>query len=518
MFCSKSLKVWELAVALFILIPFPGGVARSQQVNQIQPNTTVNLRWGPRPSVGRYRLQLAQDRNFADIVFDRVITGTQTQISDLAPGRYFWRVAPLTAKLGEFSSAGVVDVLASPKPSRTQTPIATTASNPPKNSTVNPIVAGGGWRAAIGEANDPVLAHLRSIDRWSVVTTSSDGMTYALDASNGVALWLVRNARPPSGEKTFVDGAPIVVPGRARLDDIVVASGSSLVRYEGPTGREIWRASLPAFSSSIVSIREQTRVDIVVIDTSLQWLFILNSSNGAITSQIKLPSHVIGKPMFLDQPSRGDFALAYDNGLIEIRDRTGRLIRSGSASSPATTAPILVRGRNGDLILVGTRDGLTALTADKLQPLGRVALNNDQPNGALRPCDLDSNGVAEVMMTTMRGHVVAVNAEDGKILWDVAARNDTSNFAFADLNRDGVFDVFTADGQIVEALSGRDGSLLWKESEPSSAAANHTTAFSNRALTAVSLGSNALIIISEPGRGGLRSLNFSNTGVRPAGH
>jgi len=67
---------------------------------QPQTNTTVHLHWGPRPGVSRYRLQLASDRNFHDIVFDRVVNGNETEVNDLAPGNYFWRIAPLTKNLG----------------------------------------------------------------------------------------------------------------------------------------------------------------------------------------------------------------------------------------------------------------------------------------------------------------------------------------------------------------------------------------------------------------------------------
>src|ERR1043166_10157850 len=76
----------------------------------------VSLRWGPRPGVTRYRLQLARDKAFTDIVFDRVVKGTTYEITDLPSGRYFWRIAALTTKLGEFSSAGAVD-LSEPKTS-----------------------------------------------------------------------------------------------------------------------------------------------------------------------------------------------------------------------------------------------------------------------------------------------------------------------------------------------------------------------------------------------------------------
>jgi outer membrane protein assembly factor BamB len=519
MFCSKQTTVSALAAALFILIPFVCSAA--QKVSQAPTNTKVNLRWGPRPGVARYRLQLAQDRDFADIVFDRVITGNQTQVSDLAPGRYFWRVAPLTAKLGEFSSAGVVDIVvqaAGPLPNSIPVPTPASISSPPKNPSANSIEASGGWRAAIGDASLPVLAHLRSSDRWSVVTTSSDGVTYALDAVNGVALWSVRNAPQTSGATSSIPGSPIIVRGRSRLDDVVVIGSSSLVRVEGSTGRELWRVTLPAFISSATVVGDRNSANIIVTDTSFQRLFFLNSADGKIISQIKLPGRIVGRPAALDDLAHGEFALAYENGQIEIRDSAGALIRSGSAASQATTPAIMVHGRRGNLVLVGTRDGLTALTADTLQPLGRVALDNDLSGGNLTAADLDGDGIVEVLTTTVRGHVVAVNTAEGKIVWDVAARNDNSSFAFADLDRDGVFDVLTGDGSSLVALSGRDGSVIWRDNEGSLIIANHTTSYSSRVLTALPSGSGAVVIFNEPARGGLRAITFPNASVRPLSH
>ena len=514
MFCSKHIRVSALAAALFILIPLVSSAA--QEVNQTPTNTTVNLRWGPRPGVARYRLQLAQDRDFADIVFDRVVTGNQTQVNDLAPGRYFWRVAPLTAKLGEFSSAGVVDIVARTEPFRNPVPAPTpTSISSPKNPPAKSIVASGGWRAAIGDASLPVLAHLRSPDRWYLVTTSSEGVTYALDAGSGVALWSVRSPRQTSGATPSVPGSPIVVPASSRLDDVVVIRSSSLVRVEGSTGRELWRATLPALISSATVVGERNSTNVIVADTSFQHLFFLNSSDGKVISEINLPGRIVGKPTALDDLAHGAFALAYENGQIEIRDSAGALIRSGSAGSQATTPAIMVHSRRGKLVLVGTHDGLTALTAETLQPLGRVRLDNDQPRGDLTAKDLDGDGILEVLMTTVHGHIVVVHTSDGKIVWDVAARNDSGTFAFADLNRDGFVDVFTSDGPSLVALSGLDGSVIWRDAEGSSIIANHTTSFSSRALTALPSGSGAGVIVNEPARGGLRAIAFPNTSVRP---
>src|SRR5205814_1766276 len=124
---------------------------------------------------------------------------------------------------------------------------------------------------------------------------------------------------------------------------------------------------LPAFISSATVVGARNSSNIIVADTSLQRLFFLNSSDGKIISEIKLPGRIVGQPTALDDLAPGAFALVYENGQIEIRDSAGALIRSGSAASQATTPAIMVHGRRGNLVLVGTGDGLTALTADTLQ-------------------------------------------------------------------------------------------------------------------------------------------------------
>ena len=81
----------------------------AQNNRQSQTNPNIHLHWGARRRVVRYRLQIANDPDFHDIVLDVVITGTQTDINDLPPGKYFWRIAALTRSLGEFSSVGVIE-------------------------------------------------------------------------------------------------------------------------------------------------------------------------------------------------------------------------------------------------------------------------------------------------------------------------------------------------------------------------------------------------------------------------
>src|ERR1700674_5510309 len=116
MFCQRHLRLSILTAATLLAglpaLSMGSPCARNPFSSATQAGQLLNahLRWGARPGVFRYRLQLAGDREFNDIVFDRVVSGNEYEISDLVPGRYFWRVAARSDKPLQFSSAGVIDV------------------------------------------------------------------------------------------------------------------------------------------------------------------------------------------------------------------------------------------------------------------------------------------------------------------------------------------------------------------------------------------------------------------------
>jgi outer membrane protein assembly factor BamB len=490
---------------MFAAVIFGGFVARDtagqNSTSPPQNNTSVHLRWGSRPGVSRYRLQLAHDRDFADIVFDRVVEGLESDINDLDPGRYFWRVAPLTAKLGDFSSAGVIDV----KPP----PVIRPGPSPAQvGASAKEISTGGGWRAAVGNISSAVSGHLRSPDKIDLVVMNAEGVVSALDATSGVALWSSRAPTQTTLRVTVPRNSILLVPDRSRLDNVVILAGALVVKIEGRTGRELWRATLPSAAVSGAVLTDGTGSQLVIIDNSRQRLFVVSDTDGSIASQPKLPARVIGAPMVYSDQGKAAFGLAYDSGDIEIRDAAGTVVRAANVNSFATTAPLFVPGRRGNLILVGTRDGLTALTAE-LRPLGRMAIPNDAPRGALLAQDLDGDGVPEIIMTTERRHLMAVNSTDGKILWDVVANDYGDALAFADINGDHVLDVFTEAGQrLAVALSGRDGTVIWKDDEATALATNHATTIESRGLVAVPFGAGVLLIGAEPSHNGLRAIGF----------
>lgn len=520
MSCSIHFRGLLLLAALLL----PGAVSVTAHSAPFQSNsqansTEVHLRWGPRPGVSRYRLQLAGDLAFDDILFDRVISGNEYEIKDLSPGRYFWRIAPLTNRLGEFSSIEAIEVRkevrnevrktfpesSTPRPA----PTPVNSSSPNRLATAGPIVTRGGWRTAVGDISHPVLAHLRSSSTLDLVGVNTEGVVFALDASSGVALW--STGRRPADKARSGSGSSAVLLFRSRsgLDNLVVLSGLSVTAIEGASGRQLWQAVLPAVASSGTVISDDHSAELLLIDNSLSRLTILSANNGALLNQIKLPHRVVGAPVTLDTPGAGRVAFAYDTGQIEIRDLAGAVVRSGDAASPATTPPLLIRAGRGDFILVGTRRGLIALTADTLSPLGMVSIKEDAPRGTLAAGDLNGDGTSDVIMLTDRGRVVAVNAADGKTIWEATVGNEAQTIAFADVNGDHVLDVVLDGGQsFALALSGRDGSVVWKDSEVPGLAANHSNASAPRSIVAMSFGSGLLLIAADPSHTSLRALEF----------
>src|SRR5690349_13646751 len=177
MICATQCRVLVLMAVVVLSGTATVAQRREATASRTSQETLVVIRWGVRPGVTRYRLQVANDWDFADIVFDRVVNGHEYQIGDLSPGKYFWRIASLDGDLGEFSSPGVIEVGERNAPA---TPVATPPRDikPPANASL--VATRNGWYAAFPEASRPVLAHLRSASSIEIVATANDNRVIAI--------------------------------------------------------------------------------------------------------------------------------------------------------------------------------------------------------------------------------------------------------------------------------------------------------------------------------------------------
>lgn len=92
---------------------------------------TVNFVWTEASDVLGYRLQVANDADFKNLIIDQSdITSTEYNTSKLSTGSYFWRLASMAKKAGEIDQGPFGDTQTFKLlPAQTMTPVSDTGSN-----------------------------------------------------------------------------------------------------------------------------------------------------------------------------------------------------------------------------------------------------------------------------------------------------------------------------------------------------------------------------------------------------
>jgi outer membrane protein assembly factor BamB len=501
-------------VILLALAPASVTLAQNKARQAAQVKTSLHLVWPGQKGVLRYRLQLAHDEQFKDIVFDRAVFGTEYLVSDLAPGRYYWHVAPAVKETGAYTKPRLIEITGETKSDAVEdvkTPALVTLSNT-------------GWRTATGPIAQPLVAHLRSATGFDLVGVNADGMAYGIDSSNGVALWAAR-FRPNAkrGEATGNGGAlafkPVLIDGSNGLMNVVVAFDGGVRALEGATGRELWRATLAnAPVSGAVATPEGGGAKRLLI-ASDKSLIILNTEKGQAVSEVKLDGALVAAPAQFPLGSGVGVIFPLEGGMLEVRNSNGERVRAVKMDTTITTPPLIVTGPRGMIVLVGTENGLISLNAEDLKPIGRIATESDAPAGMLAAADLEGDGAPEVILITRMGRIAAISTTDGKIKWYNTGATDAASAAFADLNNDGVLDVLIAAGQdFAHGFSGRDGTLIWRAEEEAKGNSPASTPNQSRALVAVPSGdsSNAFVVGTDTAHTGLRAISLPKDSIRAA--
>jgi outer membrane protein assembly factor BamB len=516
---NKCRLMLRFILLTFVIALFPASSIVAQTADPTaQAKTSLHLRWPGQQGVLRYRLQLAKDDQFKDIVFDRAVYGTEYVVTELAAGHYFWRVAPAVKETGTYSAARPIDIV---EEGRTEPPQNTTTTTAALLPTGN-----AGWRTTTGAIAQPMVAHLRSASSFDLVGVNSDGMVYALDGANGVAMWTAR-FRPSAkrGEATGNSGAPtftpVLIDGRSGQTNVVGAFEGGVRALDGTTGREVWRAMLkerPLYGA-VASPEGGGAKTLLIATGGAPSLTVINPANGQTISEVKLDGAVIAQPVPFPLGNGSGVALALDGGLLEVRKSDGERVRFIKMDTTITTPPLVVQSPRATIILVGTESGLISINADDFKPIGRIATEGDAPTGMLSSADLDADGALEVLMLTRRGRLVAVGTTDGKIKWYTSGATDAASPAFADLNNDGTLDVLVAASEdFARGYSGRDGSLLWKAEEEIKSPTQTSTPNQARALVVGSLGdgANVFVVGTDTMRTGLRAVGLPKDSVKAA--
>ena len=477
------------------------GVETKPEAQQI--TSSFLIRWQGNRGVERYRLQVARDADFNDIVFDRAVIGREYRVVGLPTGTYYWRVAPAAGETGSFTRPAPVESVPDPLAGAATANVIVPSSNT-------------GWRTATGEVSHPVPAQLRSGKASDLIAVNRDGTVYALDGATGVAMWTVRYRlgaqRAEEGSTAGAPFTPFTTSGRGGAAHVVAAFDGGVRALHGESGREAWRAILPAgrpTAGSSFDLSGDGKPEVIVVAGSPSAMYVIDGETGRTISETKLEGTVVGAPAPLSTGDVQGVMLSHERGLLELRRADGTLALSANLEATLTTAPLSVQTGRGLIVMVGSERGLEALEGAKLTPIGRITTEADTIRGTLRSIDLDGDDVLEVVLVTQRGRVAVVNTSDGKIRWFAEGVTDAGSASFADVNGDGTLDVLApASPLFAVGFSGRDGSLIWRVEE-GRATGVAVPAGTTRSLAITTLGDDAAFIVGgEPTRMGLRAVEL----------
>lgn len=480
----------------------------------------ARLQWKKQPGVQRHRLQIAKDYQFNDVLLDGVVSGQEHVVTDLPPGRYYWRLLSLDSGR-PILQAKAFEVRPELVPRR---PLVSVVPANPRP--VRPAVPG--WMAAIGEISTPIAAQLRSGSSPDIIGVNPQGTVYAINPTIGVALWMSRYARyasddrnagskekPPVPQTEFL---PVVVNGNPSR--VVVSYEGGVRALDGLTGREAWATELPGhFVGGLVAdIDSRPGAEIYLSDARLNQLISLDASTGAVLSQTKLTERPAGPPVLLRKRDSVHLLVPLRGDAIEVRKVNGEYIRTIRVAGNLTTVPVVVSTARGALIVVGTRSGLATFETNEFTPLAGIVLyGGDYPIGALAPAPGDRAGLVDTLvMISSSGRVVAVNLADGKMKWIAEGFTRAASAVFADVDADGRSDILVPGvNSFAMALSASDGSIIWQSAEEPRDARQARLLSHSAKLIAVTLKDGRTIIVgSDVGGIGLRALQFTGNVAR----
>ncbi|HEV7892985.1 MAG TPA: PQQ-binding-like beta-propeller repeat protein [Pyrinomonadaceae bacterium] len=468
--------------------------------HQLEPSILV--RWQGRPGINRYRLQLATDEKFEDVVFDQAVEGRQYVVKGLPPGNYFWRVA----------AAAVETSISFSKPERVT--LSESAKGVEVANVVLPANYTAGWRTATGEVARLVPASLRPGGVTDFVGVSSDGRVFAVDGASGISLWTVRfnptattAATASTADAKSVAFTPLVIPSQAG-PGVVVATAGGVRALRGETGREVWRASLQGRASGgvVADANGDGSADVVIVTQDPERYYVLDGGTGRVLADHKLEGEAVGAPYPINVAGASGVLVSLKKGRVELHGADGETKGEAKIEGDVTTAPLVVSRGQMTFMVVGTDNGLWAFSLPDLKVLGVIKADDDSIRGALSSSDVDGDGAPEVVMVTKRGRVALVNTTDGNVRWSTEGVSSAEAAAFADVNGDGVLDVIVPGGDAFAlGFSGRDGSLVMKV-EDGRAASNAAT--QTRPLVAAQSMGSMMLVGGDLARMGIRALEL----------
>lgn len=486
---SNFVRVSLVLAFLFSACAFP--VLCQSHPNTISSSGIARIRWTPQPSVLRYRLRIARDERFNDVIYDGLVQGREYIPRDLMPGRYHWRITS-ASRNQRFLRLGQFEVTVP--------------------STSGPHVPG--WLATTGEVSAPMSARLRSDRDVDFIATNAAGTVYALDSARGTALWTARYTVAGTPTRAVRPFVPLVLEATNDTTLVIVAFEKGLRAVEGLAGRKVWEVEIleGIVGGIAANLDDKPGSEIYLTDDISNKLLCLEAQTGRITTEIKLSNQPVGPPVLLDTKTFRGLLVPLQGNVIEVHSGDGKHVHSIRLSGDLTTAPITVETSLGTLMIVGTKDGLIIFETTGFKPLGRTSIDGGHyPTGSLAVVDLDGDNSSDcIVLITNLGRIVAVNLSDRQMRWSAEGFSAAATINFGDLNGDGLLDVLVPDGKnFAVGLSGDSGDRIWEAPAAANTDLSTNSPTPLKKLAVANLKDGRIIVVgNDPAASGLRAVQL----------
>lgn len=360
------------------------------------------------------------------------------------------------------------------------------------------------WEASLGYADAPVAADLNGDGRWEIIAATTDRRLVVVDAARGEVLWWKSLAEEVRTRPTLGD-----VDGDGQVE-VAVAMRSGRLALFGADGTLRWeRAGLGTLLASPLLASWEGRPALLVAsrEGKFSWLEPVRGETFGTFQQPAGPVremalvegvlYTLGAdgtvrawkapsgPALWEQPlggngrgglvfgegPQGPWVLAASREVAAFKADTGKLLWRhplGEGSEAASGPVVFPLAEEGPIVAAvqSTRGEVFAFSVAKGSLLWHTPLGEVATFATPVVADGDGDGVPEVWLFTPQGSLAALEAKEGRVLWEKPLpRYALGSPLIGDAEGDGRWELFLscADGVLYAFRVPRGGAVLWAQ-------------------------------------------------------